>query len=211
MSGNPYRTPRDEDTNCFLCGSEGTAGSTCQPCLVERPRLTSEAYVSRACSRCAEPLVGMPVGGGAHAEACTRCHGIFAAPRAWSRFWRAPDAAHELERRFPRREGGPSLMDFVRCSTCGREMERARFAATSSIVVDVCTLGHGIWLDAGELGRVLAYAKYLETEGAEKRARDAEIERRIAYEKSRLDAERAAKNFDSNIVTSAGKRLFFDD
>jgi saccharopine dehydrogenase (NAD+, L-lysine-forming) len=72
----------------------------------------------------------MPVGGGAHAEVCTRCHGIFAAPRAWARFWRAPDSAHDLERRFPTKQGGPSLMDFVRCSTCGREMERARFWMT---------------------------------------------------------------------------------
>jgi Zn-finger nucleic acid-binding protein len=102
-------------------------------------------------------------------------------------------------------------MAFVHCSTCKREMERARFAGTSDVVIDVCALGHGIWLDAGELGRVLAYAKYLETEGAEKHARDAELERRIVYEKSRVDAERAAREFDDGIVTAAGRRLLFDD
>lgn len=153
----------------------------------------------------------MPVGGGAHAEVCTRCHGVFAAPRAWARFWRAPDSAHDLERRFPVRKDGPSLMDFVRCSTCGREMERARFAATSTVVIDVCPLGHGIWLDAGELGRVLAYATYLETEGAEQHAREAELARRIEYEKSRLDAERAARQFDASLLGAAGARIFFDD
>jgi Zn-finger nucleic acid-binding protein len=207
----PYRTASNEDTFCFLCGSEGTAGSMCKPCLVERPRLESDAYVARQCPRCVEPLVGMPVGGGAHAGVCTRCHGIFAAPRAWSRFWHSPESAHDLERRFPMREAGPSLMDFVRCSTCGREMERARFAASSDVVIDVCAHGHGIWLDAGELGRVLAYAKYLETDGAQEHAKDAELERRIAYEKSRVEAERAARQFGAGIVTSAGKRLFFDD
>ena len=158
-----------------------------------------------------EPLVGMPVGGGAHAEVCTRCHGIYASPRAWARFWRAHESALDLERRFPLREGGPSLMAFVRCSTCGREMERARFAATSNVVIDVCVLGHGVWLDAGELGRVLAYAKYLETEGAEIRAQDAELERRINYEKSRLDAERAARDYGAGFMTVAGRRILFDD
>lgn len=102
-------------------------------------------------------------------------------------------------------------MDFVHCSTCGREMERARFAATSDVVIDVCVLGHGIWLDAGELGRVLAYANYLETDGAVQRAQDADLERRIAYEKSRVEAERAARDFSGGIVTAAGKRLFFVD
>lgn len=210
-AGSPYRTPADEDTFCFLCGSEGAAGSTCRPCLVERPTFVSEAYVARACPRCKVALIGMPVGGGAHAEVCTRCHGIFASPRTWTRFWRSPETVRDLERRFPLRAAGCSLMEFVHCSTCGREMERARFAGTSSIVIDVCTLGHGIWLDAGELGQVLDYAKYLETEGAEAHARDAELERRIAYEKSRIEAERAARQFDAGFVRAAGRRLLFDD
>jgi Zn-finger nucleic acid-binding protein len=208
---NPYRTAGEANSFCFLCGSEGAAGSMCQPCLVERPLLTNEVYLARHCPRCVEALVGMPVGGGAHAEVCTRCHGIFASPRAWARFWRAPDAASELERRFPVPERGASLMAFVHCATCKREMERARFANTSDVVIDVCSLGHGIWLDAGELGRVLAYAKYLETEGREKHARDAELDSRIEYEKSRVDAERAARQFGAGIVTAAGRRLLFDD
>ena len=90
-------------------------------------------------------------------------------------------------------------------------MERARFAASSDVVIDVCPLGHGIWLDAGELGRVLAYAKYLQTEGAAASARDAELEQRIAYAKSRVDAERGARDYDAGLVRAAGKRLLFDD
>ena len=210
-ANGPYRSAAEEETFCFLCGREGRAGTTCRPCLVERPRLTGEVSGSRHCPRCSEPLVGMPVGGGAHAEVCTRCHGVFAAPRAWARFWRAPDSAADLERRFPLRASGPALMEFVRCSTCRREMERARFAATSDVVIDVCPIGHGIWLDAGELGRVLAYARYLETEGAEQHARDAELARKIRYEQSRLDAERASRKFDAGLVSAAGRRLFFDD
>jgi Zn-finger nucleic acid-binding protein len=36
-------------------------------------------------------------------------------------------------------------------------MERGRFAAASSVVIDVCD-EHGVWLDAGELGQVVHQA-----------------------------------------------------
>jgi Zn-finger nucleic acid-binding protein len=203
VPNSPYRTPIDEHTHCFLCGSEGAAGSRCTTCLVERPRLDSEPSVARQCPRCVEPLVVMHAGAGASAHVCTRCHGIFAPPRTWSRLWRSPDAAADLERRFPPMPG-PPLTPLVTCPTCRREMERARFAATSDVVVDVCTHGHGIWLDAGELGRVLAY-------DARPRANEApDLQRRIALEISLAEGERAGRKFSEGLVRAAGKRLFFE-
>ena len=44
------------------------------------------------------------------------------------------------------------------CPICERQMERGRFAASSSVVVDVCTV-HGMWLDAGELGDVTRHGR----------------------------------------------------
>lgn len=162
----------------------------------------------------------MHVGGGAHAHVCTRCHGIFATPRAWAALWRAPDAALDLERRFPPR-AGPSLTPLVHCSTCRTVMERARFAATSDVVIDVCERGHGIWLDAGELGRVLAYAEHKARIGEEAAQREAdeawvrsnrseELERKIALEVSLVQGEHAGRRFTDGVVRAAGKRLFFD-
>lgn len=75
----------------------------------------------------------------------------------------------------------------------------------------MCALGHGIWLHSGELERALAYVKYLETEGADKRARDAEIERRVAHEKSRIEAERAARNSRPASSPLRASGFFFDD
>jgi Zn-finger nucleic acid-binding protein len=220
----PYRTPSEEDAHCFLCGSEGPAGATCATCLVERPALHSESARTLRCPRCVEPLVAMHVGGGAHADVCTRCHGILASPRAWSRLWRVPEAAADLERRFPSRAKGPSLTPLVSCPTCRSEMEmdRARFAATSDVVIDVCARGHGIWLDAGELGRVLAYADHKARIGDEAAQREAEetwmrahrseeIERRIALEVSLVEGESAGRRYSDGVVRAAGKRLFFEE
>jgi len=42
----------------------------------------------------------------------------------------------------------------VRCPTCASVMERLEFAAISRVIIDVCP-EHGVWLDAGELERVI--------------------------------------------------------
>ena len=42
----------------------------------------------------------------------------------------------------------------VRCPTCEREMDRIEFAAISRVIIDVCP-EHGVWLDAGELERLI--------------------------------------------------------
>src|SRR5690606_13069367 len=106
---------------------------------------------------------------------CVRCHGIFAPARAWSRFWRAPESGLDLEGRFPSGRAVP-LTPLVACPVCRSEMERARFSATSDVVVDVCARGHGIWLDAGELGRVLAYAEHKARIGDAAAQREADLE-----------------------------------
>jgi Zn-finger nucleic acid-binding protein len=43
----------------------------------------------------------------------------------------------------------------LRCPTCADEMERLEFATVSRVVIDVCP-AHGVWLDAGELERIIA-------------------------------------------------------
>jgi Zn-finger nucleic acid-binding protein len=42
----------------------------------------------------------------------------------------------------------------VHCPTCEGDMERLEFAAISGVVIDVCP-DHGVWLDAGELERII--------------------------------------------------------
>lgn len=44
------------------------------------------------------------------------------------------------------------------CPTCAQLMNRRNFGGRSGIVVDVCAL-HGVWFEAGELGRVLQFVE----------------------------------------------------
>ena len=37
------------------------------------------------------------------------------------------------------------------CPICGKAMDNREYAHVSRVTVDVCTEGHGIWLDGGEL------------------------------------------------------------
>lgn len=59
------------------------------------------------------------------------------------------------------------------CPICAALMHRRNFGGLSGVIVDVCTV-HGIWFDAGELPRVLAFVE----SGGLERARERETEAR---------------------------------
>ena len=47
---------------------------------------------------------------------------------------------------------------YVPCPECGELMHRKSYGAKAGVVVDRCRL-HGVWLDGGELNRLLKWAK----------------------------------------------------
>jgi Zn-finger nucleic acid-binding protein len=47
---------------------------------------------------------------------------------------------------------------YLPCPACGSLMNRRNFGRTSGVIVDICHQ-HGIWFDAGELPRVLAFVE----------------------------------------------------
>lgn len=56
-------------------------------------------------------------------------------------------------------EGGvESVVKYARCPDCREFMNRKNYGARSGVVVDTCKT-HGIWLDAGELRRILNWAR----------------------------------------------------
>jgi len=50
----------------------------------------------------------------------------------------------------------PAKVRYVACPVCKKIMNRSNFAHRSGVVIDTCK-GHGVWLEAGELGRALAF------------------------------------------------------
>lgn len=60
---------------------------------------------------------------------------------------------HELPHRETHHENAEPVT-YVACPRCGEIMARRNFGRTSGILVDTCKK-HGIWLDRGELRRVV--------------------------------------------------------
>ncbi len=62
-------------------------------------------------------------------------------------------ALSEKPRRAPRRP-----VQYISCPDCGTLMNRKNYGARSGVIVDECR-EHGIWLDSGELLRLLKWVK----------------------------------------------------
>jgi Zn-finger nucleic acid-binding protein len=118
-----------------------------------------------ACPRCHGRLAWVNVEDqGIHVEQCARCLGCFVRTQDFSELVER-ESAHEIIDVAPfvpptdaRQLPAQALLAEVTCPHCDAVMERARFAQKASIVVDVCPK-HGVWLDAGELPRLLNYVK----------------------------------------------------
>lgn len=61
-------------------------------------------------------------------------------------------------RRAPAPQRADTRVHYVKCPACGDFMIRRNFAGTSGVIVDACAK-HGIWFDAGQLPRVLAFVE----------------------------------------------------
>lgn len=53
----------------------------------------------------------------------------------------------------------------LRCPVCRKAMEKWSIGDTDPVVSDRCPRGHGLWLDKGELGRILSQAGHTDHVG----------------------------------------------
>lgn len=171
------------ESACLLCGAEHDADRACPSCGVAMPRavcvcgavngvtaaccracgvaLASPLLASNACPRCAASLLEVGLDAHASVRVCTACRGLFVGPRAWFLLLGREDQIASIASHFPPvASSTASALELLRCPQCGAQMDRGRFSATSTVTVDACTAQHGIWLDGGELGAVVSYAKH---------------------------------------------------
>lgn len=216
QQGADYRTSAapgaSVDSACLLCGAERSADQTCITCSVPMPRLTCRCGVingvgadrcrecgaalvearphPRACPRCSTPLTEIGIDPSASVHVCLGCRGVFVPPRGWYLLLGRGDLVDALAARLPAAPAAPLsvLPAMFHCPECTGEMERGRFAATSTIVIDACALQHGLWLDAGELVAAVGYAKHRREIGYGAAVAEAEA---VEREQSGYDAEQA--------------------
>lgn len=148
----------------------------------------------RSCPRCRETMatLSLPAGDARIVvERCERCLGMFFDPGELddvldgSRLApRSDDVDHERLDTLVADRGRTEAIEYVRCPVCDTLMNRKTFGAKSGVIVDRCK-GHGVWLDGGELARLLRW----HAAGGSTLARRRELER-VAAEAAR-EADRA--------------------
>jgi Zn-finger nucleic acid-binding protein len=162
------------------------AGSRfCAHCGAEATRAVVEETTPLTCPRCREPMQALLLGATKVRE-CAQCGGLWLDPETLQRLADAreshSDVVGVLAARLPATAGAPDVVRYIPCPSCGKLMNRVNFAHSSGIVLDVCKT-HGLWLDRGELQRVL---EFIDAGGlAVARKRDME---RLVEEQRRLEA-----------------------
>jgi len=122
----------------------------------------------RPCPRCKVSLQSMrlKVESPVEIDRCGECYGIFFDPGELeevldSSVKRAYEIDLERLDTLVREETSDKdykEVSYVPCPDCGEFMHRKSYGAKAGVVVDRCRL-HGVWLDGGELNRLLKWAK----------------------------------------------------
>jgi Zn-finger nucleic acid-binding protein len=142
------------------------------------------------CPRCKAPLASRVLGDVSLVE-CSHCGGFWMAHEAFVRACEEHDSATLVERALGERPAAQQVLDletvhYLKCIACGELMWRKNYGTASGVIIDVCKQ-HGVWLDARELERILAFVRG----GGLARARQLEIERWKEEERRLRDARNA--------------------
>jgi len=120
----------------------------------------------RTCPRCETSLETIRITLGAQflVDRCLRCLGIFFDPAELETLMETAvhdaEAVDNLRISVLAEEGGQDdwPIAYLPCPVCGSMMNRRAYGARSGVVTDWCK-HHGTWLDGGELGKLLTWAR----------------------------------------------------
>lgn len=142
---------RARDTFCGACGTELSAHA--------RPAVPEE----RSCPRCEGVLQGHVLDGGLPIVECTACAGVWLNPETFEVVLQRGEQDARAEAPRVRGHEPPPVeveteVRYLPCVGCGELMTRKRIGGAKGATVDVCR-AHGLWFDAGELERILAWVR----------------------------------------------------
>lgn len=161
--------------NCVNCGAPLQTGSNiCPYCRTHNDidlkgihrHTVEEPESERICPRCNIPLqtIDLKIEGKFLIEKCSECYGLFFDPgelealleKSVSNVFDINYKQLEDIRKQPRHDDYP--VRYIKCPVCGKLMNRINFGAQSGVVVDKCKQD-GVWLDGGELKRLMEWIK----------------------------------------------------
>jgi Zn-finger nucleic acid-binding protein len=172
------------------------AGSRfCARCGAEATREAVDDATPLKCPRCGGSLQSLRLGQTPVRE-CSDCGGLWVDPATLQQLCDAREdhaaMLSALATREPSKPGAPETVRYIPCPRCAKLMNRVNFARSSGVVLDVCKT-HGVWLDRGELQRVVGFVEHGGLSAARERER-AQLEderRRLEAAKSGLAASGA--------------------
>jgi Zn-finger nucleic acid-binding protein len=179
---------------CARCGAEATRDAVEDGALLD-------------CPRCSASLQALRLGATTVRE-CAACGGLWVDPASIQKLCDAREehagVVSVLEARVPTNTAMPDTVRYIPCPQCKKLMNRVNFAHTSGVIMDVCK-ADGVWLDRGELQRVVGFVEH----GGLTAAREHEKEQ-LADERRRLDAARAGSattvaGFQDLTITSSSR------
>jgi hypothetical protein len=171
--------------SCFALMFEGAA--YCPPCGARRSR-TADGSRRARCSGCFGVMLEVQVGPTVLME-CEKCHAMWVDSATFERICADRDTQGVVLELYASPEPTPTPASvaevrYRRCVACGTMMNRLNFGRISGTVIDVCK-GHGAFLDAGELHRIVTFIRH----GGLDRARQRQIEdlKELQTAQSRLE------------------------
>jgi Zn-finger nucleic acid-binding protein len=187
----------------------------CMECGIEiAPQALFAIATGVRCPRCKGELRSREVGGTSITE-CAQCAGMWLDSAAFERLCERKEVESVAPGTFgpppmlvsdSTRAGAPS-QGYIPCLSCAQLMTRKNFASTSGVIMDVCR-AHGVWLDAQELERILAFIRG----GGLDRARAKQIEtlrRAEAARRERQAAQSGVGSFARDATLEIGGEIGF--
>jgi len=146
---------------CQYCGSQNDVDlQGIHEFTVNRPES------NRICPDCDIPLqtIDLHIDGKFYMERCTACMGLFFDPGELEALMeKSVSNVFSVDRKrldtLVREESGSTKkVAYRKCPICRQLMHRINFGHQSGVVIDQCK-PHGVWLDSGELKRLLDWKK----------------------------------------------------
>ncbi|ACY17672.1 hypothetical protein Hoch_5184 [Haliangium ochraceum DSM 14365] len=153
------RRPADIGKRCIgarLAISCGRSSSAVPRCAVPYRQPPPSLPAAGLCPRCPDASMRAEELGESQVARCARCHGLWISSAEFNLLVADLDRREAVRVREPLHLAHEDQVRYLNCPKCGECMSRQIFGRTSGIVVDICRR-HGIWLDRGEIRRVLEY------------------------------------------------------
>ncbi len=89
-------------------------------------------------------------------ERCEKCFGVWVGAAAFNELMMDIDRQESVRVHEVSAGSTAEEMGYVKCPRCNAALKRTNFGRSSGVMVDACSK-HGVWLDRGELRRVVEF------------------------------------------------------